>query len=663
MLSKYQHITFPYKILPEKYFYNVTDIFGYRPWRKKRWPNTNGYHSGIDIGTRGKTGIEVYTPYDGMVTRIMRSSKNAGQYITIRHDKSFVTRYLHLKDTVVAVNQYVKAGQLIGHTGNTGHSTGPHLHFEVRINNKPVDPAPYLYGYALEDSKNGGFVPNKKVLFKDNPDFSSQLDEKATELKNEKVKVDVNERYASGIWQIIKTVIDPEVADKQINDATISMMQGSLFNFFEKVIQKPFVEFFGDTYGDQYYFIVRKPPFTEKAFKSLFTINIQDDKVFSEELSFDNEHIYSWYQLTPNGNYIGGQDLIFQYLAAVYFPEYGEIWGSKPLTIVTNYITFIKESGDIQLQAALQDLKFLIDIHSYLPFTRKGTITIQHNRKIKKGMRILYEPTDEYFYVDSVSHTINSNSGIIDATTTLQVSRGMKRKYVDVDIKHDETLSYFNLINFGNTKHKVDGVTDNAIPNDINFNLNRTVAYFNEDKYTFDENDIREKYDVLNDDYLYKNELRITNEMFHDNFANSKEIAEFLYKYKNVKLVLYGYTNANGSKAYNLKLSKKRAKTIKELIKDYYKSLGGDLNDADKRLIIKAEGINSKYDNNNAIGKLLNRRVDVFLEQEFDEIVNKKDKQEKLQPPKDGHWRVNKKVFTFFLRKQQFLTSTDINDI
>lgn len=820
-MSQYVGLIFPIQIVPSPYFNVITDIYGFREWRVKAYGQQNSFHTGVDIGT--PIGVSVRTPYDGTVTEVFNNISGAGNILKIKHDEGFETRYLHLDSFSVKKGQKVFAGDVVARTGNTDGSTtistGPHLHFEVIVNGKTVDPTPYLYGYVYED-KGGKFVPNKKTAFKRipitlptelkgklteqqlqnakiivdkckelggskrdaiigivvalkesqllglnyvtgavgvfqhkiiqgwgteaqlkdvsydatvfysgigsnkgalsfqerntlsiskacqkiqlqaNPQatdelyiaqeplatqivnflweavINSSLDQFKTEIQqNTREEIRVDDYLASGIWQIIKVVIDPEVAQKQINDATVSMMQGSLFSFFEKVCQKPFVEFWGDTYGDQYYFIIRKPPFTETSFKSLVTIDVLERDVYQDSLGWENDQIYSWYQLIPNGNYIGAEELIFQYIPAVYFPEYGEIWGSRPLSITTNYITFIKETGKIQIQAAIQDLKFLTDIHSYLPFTRKGTITIRGDRRIKRGMRIYYQPTNEYFYVESVSQSFTVNDGVLDRVTQLTVSHGMIKEHVDIKIEDQNTPSYFNLINYGqkynNGTPKNDDLT--AIPKDMNLNIERHVAYFNIDKYTFSYDDVNEATGLyVNSGNIffgvdsYKNgteELKVTKAIVDSNFQNCKNVAELLSKYRGLKLEIVGNTDSFDSDQYNIILGENRAKTIRALIIKFYKDLNPtstpkELLELEQRLKIRTDGENSPTDDNRTpIGRLKNRRVDIYREGELDQIKQSSENQQpqELKPPKEGNWHVNKKVFMFFLRRKQFL--------
>jgi len=69
-----------------------------------------------------------------------------GNVVYVDHGSGISTRYGHLSKINVSVGQTVNTGDIIGLVGSTGRSTGPHLHYEVRINNQPVDPKPYLPG-------------------------------------------------------------------------------------------------------------------------------------------------------------------------------------------------------------------------------------------------------------------------------------------------------------------------------------------------------------------------------------------------------------------------------------------------------------------------------------------------------------------------------------
>jgi len=117
--------------------------------------------------------------------------------------------------------------------------------------------------------------------------------------------------------------------------------------------------------------------------------------------------------------------------------RYADIWGSKPFDQVSNYLDYTPRSGDKEMvklgyydQQLVHDLKYIIDSHAYLPFTRTGTITINGDRRFKKGTVVRHLGTGEVFYVDSVTHNYSISDNSIERLTTLQVSRGMVEKYV-----------------------------------------------------------------------------------------------------------------------------------------------------------------------------------------------------------------------------------------
>lgn len=108
----------------------VTSVFGPRRYR---------FHYGIDL--RLKVGDSVRSAFSGKVRIINFEGRGYGNYIVIRHDNGLETVYAHLSSVLVAMNQTVKGGELIAFGGNTGHSTGPHLHFETRYIGNAINPA------------------------------------------------------------------------------------------------------------------------------------------------------------------------------------------------------------------------------------------------------------------------------------------------------------------------------------------------------------------------------------------------------------------------------------------------------------------------------------------------------------------------------------------
>jgi murein DD-endopeptidase MepM/ murein hydrolase activator NlpD len=101
-------------------------------------------HNGIDFGS-GR-GTEIYAAANGKVV-LSEFNSSFGNYIVIDHKDGQSTAYAHLDKLVISKGETVSKGQLIGYSGSTGRSTGPHLHYEVRTNGTPVNPKDYLLEY------------------------------------------------------------------------------------------------------------------------------------------------------------------------------------------------------------------------------------------------------------------------------------------------------------------------------------------------------------------------------------------------------------------------------------------------------------------------------------------------------------------------------------
>lgn len=117
----------------------LTDGFGGR--RNPFGGSSSEFHTGQDIATL--TGTPVAAAANGTV--IFAGCQNGyGQIVIIDHGGGLTTRYGHLSKIEAMVGQSISRGEVLGRVGSTGRSTGPHLHYEVRINDEPVDPMPYL---------------------------------------------------------------------------------------------------------------------------------------------------------------------------------------------------------------------------------------------------------------------------------------------------------------------------------------------------------------------------------------------------------------------------------------------------------------------------------------------------------------------------------------
>ena len=99
------------------------------------------FHNGIDMKANYEN---VYSVLDGIVTETGWDNKGAGNYIKIKHFNRFETAYLHLSEIYYRVGEYVKAGFVIAKSGNSGNSTGPHLHFSVKEFGQSINPTHFL---------------------------------------------------------------------------------------------------------------------------------------------------------------------------------------------------------------------------------------------------------------------------------------------------------------------------------------------------------------------------------------------------------------------------------------------------------------------------------------------------------------------------------------
>ncbi len=106
-----------------------------------RWGGTD-FHPGIDIAN--DMGTPIVATADGIVTTAGWNSGGYGNMVDIDHGNGIMTRYAHASQVIVVAGQHVRKGQLIAYMGSTGFSTGPHVHYEVRINGQTVNPVGYL---------------------------------------------------------------------------------------------------------------------------------------------------------------------------------------------------------------------------------------------------------------------------------------------------------------------------------------------------------------------------------------------------------------------------------------------------------------------------------------------------------------------------------------
>jgi len=126
-------------ILPKQGTYHISSYFGYR-----RDPVFGGrrFHEGVDLASH--KGNPVYATGDGVVEKVTFQFRGYGNEVVVNHGFGYKTRYAHLNVVDVAVGNYLKRGDRIGEVGNTGKSTGPHLHYEVLYRGSPVNPMHFM---------------------------------------------------------------------------------------------------------------------------------------------------------------------------------------------------------------------------------------------------------------------------------------------------------------------------------------------------------------------------------------------------------------------------------------------------------------------------------------------------------------------------------------
>jgi murein DD-endopeptidase MepM/ murein hydrolase activator NlpD len=137
--------------IPESYTINLTGFHMPTPSTKitspfgPRWKRM---HNGLDV--KVNIGDTIVAAFDGRVRIVKFERKGYGQYVVIRHDNGLETVYGHLSKQLVVENQLVKAGEPIGLGGNTGRSTGSHLHFETRFLGIAINPA-LMFDFTRQD--------------------------------------------------------------------------------------------------------------------------------------------------------------------------------------------------------------------------------------------------------------------------------------------------------------------------------------------------------------------------------------------------------------------------------------------------------------------------------------------------------------------------------
>lgn len=339
----------------------------------------------------------------------------------------------------------------------------------------------YLELYEFQKIKDySGFIMNQLVNIGIVPDSLFEPSAKRTELypvpsKEEQIG------EVTGIWKIVQAFVDDQLSDRRIVDSSLANPEGTLMDLFNKICQQPFVEFWGDTWGDEFVIMMRQPPFTKSAIQNIYDehsyIRIENCDTHQVSLQYD-DRVYGWYRIMPQNSFLGKSEFSsLAFVPIVMLDEYVDRFGNK--RCITNDIYLScgafngkGEEGNVSLlsQALINDLLFTVETTMYLPFTRKGTITIDGDRRIKPGTFVHFAPTNELFYVASVSNSIQFSNNTVDRVTTLTVERGMR---MDCIRAKSGEYSYFDLVDIEGLRgamYKGIANQDSSVPNKATVN-------------------------------------------------------------------------------------------------------------------------------------------------------------------------------------------------
>ncbi|WP_394970517.1 peptidoglycan DD-metalloendopeptidase family protein [uncultured Croceitalea sp.] len=174
------------------------------------------FHNGIDLV--GRAGKNVMASADGIVKKATENEEN-GNYVVIEHSEGYSTKYMHLRDRNVTPGEKVSSGKTIGHVGNTGKSTGPHLHFEILKKDKPVNPASFI---PFKTTKNE--VQKQKNSSLNKPSYSKtvktielKIDKNTTDESLEKMKSDLAKDATDFSYTVVRN------SSKEIIDISIQI--------------------------------------------------------------------------------------------------------------------------------------------------------------------------------------------------------------------------------------------------------------------------------------------------------------------------------------------------------------------------------------------------------------------------------------------------------
>ena len=245
----------------------------------------------------------------------------------------------------------------------------------------------------------------------------------------------------NGIWKICKIKVDPALEDRRIVDTSILNSDGTLYEQFKKVCQHPFVEFWGDTFKNEFNFVARQQPFDRKGMYQIvdnkYYIEVDTKDILQIDLDWETE-FYSWFQFFPSNQLFSDDEYFYaSQFPIIYLDKYIEHFGNHKYVVNDNYLSgkaidtgYGQEDMKLIARALFNDLKYVIESFSVLPFTRSGRIVINGDRRIKKGDFIHLKATNEICYVESVNNSVSFSRSIVDRTTSLFLKRCMSLPFI-----------------------------------------------------------------------------------------------------------------------------------------------------------------------------------------------------------------------------------------
>ncbi len=195
----------------------ITSAFGSR---RDPFTNKGKLHKGIDLSTA--IGTEVLATADGVVESVDHNADGYGKMIVLNHNHEYLTVYSQLSDIKVRTGEKIHRGEVIALSGNSGKSTGPHLHYEVHKNGKAVDPAAYIHDYEFRFTNEP--AEGIEIDHEENINFNPDVDkEKQIAIGNLQQSL-IEKQKSLGKIQISISTLQKSLAETQKSFSTNSLI-------------------------------------------------------------------------------------------------------------------------------------------------------------------------------------------------------------------------------------------------------------------------------------------------------------------------------------------------------------------------------------------------------------------------------------------------------